>query len=292
MCFSFSTFFSVSRHIHGPTVCVSHFPGFLTFHAIFQVLQCTFIFFHVFHCFSPYSRSYHVRFSFSYFLSFFSPYYRSYSLGVSFFTFPSFSSHIPGPTMFVSHFPRLSVFSTYSRHNSPCVSFHKFFRFLALFQVLLCTFLIFHSFDSFSKYFRSYIVSHFPRFSVFLDIFQFLPCEFLIFVCQYSRHMSCPTVYIYHFSHFSVFLAIFQFLSCEILIFLICQFSRNIPGPTVCVSHFPRFSAYLAIFTVLQCVCLIFQVFSLFMPYSRSFSVHLSFFTFFIVSRHIPGPTM
>ena len=71
VCFSFSTFFSVSRHIPNPTVCVSHFPGFLTFLAIFQVLQCTFIFFHVFDCFSPYSRSYHVRFSFSYFLSFF-----------------------------------------------------------------------------------------------------------------------------------------------------------------------------------------------------------------------------
>ena len=166
-------------------------------------MDCTFIIFHIFQCFLPYSKSYHVRFSFSYFLSFFSPYYRSYSLGVSFFTFPSISSHIPGPTIFVSHFTRLSVFSTYSRHNSACVSFLSFYRFLALFQVLVFTFLIFHVFAYFSKYFRSYNVSHFPRFSGFLGIFQFLRVSF-------------------SFSFVSI-LAICHVLQCTFIIFLIIQ---------------------------------------------------------------------
>ncbi|KRX48107.1 hypothetical protein T09_3909, partial [Trichinella sp. T9] len=75
--FSFTTIFSVSHHIPGPTVCISHFPVFL---AIFQVIQCLCLIFHVFQfsrhnpgpiflecvllilpvfqCFLPYSRSY------------------------------------------------------------------------------------------------------------------------------------------------------------------------------------------------------------------------------------------
>jgi hypothetical protein len=183
VCFSFSMFFSVSSHIPGPTVCVSfsrfshfssHIPGpsvyiylfsrFSVFLTIFHVLPCEILIFLV----CPFFR--HIT---------------GPTVWVSpFFTFPSFSSHIPGPIMFFSHFPRLSVFSTCSRYYSACVSFHTFFRFLALFQVLMSTFLIFHVFDSFSKNFRSYNVSHFPRFSVFLAIFQFLPCEFLIFVYQ------------------------------------------------------------------------------------------------------------
>jgi hypothetical protein len=69
---------------------------------------------------------------------------------------------------------------------------------------------------------------------------------------------------------FSVLLAIMQFLPCEVLIFLVFQFSHHILGATVCVSHFPRFSV--------------------FSPQSRSYNVHLSFFMFFHVSRHIPGP--
>ena len=235
-------FLTLSQNISGPT-------KFLKFH-VFTVFPDTFQFlpreFLIFVC--QYSRHMSCLTVYIY----------------HFFSFFSVSHHIPVPNMWDSHFPRLSVFSTYSRHYSACASFHTFLRFLALFQVLLCTYLIFHVFDSFSKYFRSYNVSKIPRFQVFLDTFQFLPREFFIFICQYSCHMSCPTVYIHQFSCFSVFLAIFQLLSCEILIFLVCQFSSHIPGPTVCVSHFSRFSAFLAIFPVLQCVCLIFQVFPLF----------------------------
>ena len=186
--------------------------------------------------------------------------------------FFSVSHHIPGPTMFVSHFPRLSVFSTFSRSYNACVSFYTFFRFLALFQVLECTFLILQGFDSFSKYFRSYNICDFTRFSVFLAIFHLLPCEFLICVCQFSRHMSCPTVYIYHFHVFQCF----------------SPYSRTYHVRF----SFSTFVSFLAIFQVLQCVCLIFQVISLLSPYARYYSVHLSFFIFFSVSRHIPDLTM
>ena len=78
------TFFSVSRHIPGPTVCISHFSRFSVFLAIFQVLQCAFLIFHVFQCFLPYSRSYSVSVSFSMFFSFF--------------------RITPGPTVCISHF--------------------------------------------------------------------------------------------------------------------------------------------------------------------------------------------
>jgi hypothetical protein len=49
--FSFSTFFSVSCPIPGPTVYISHFPRFSLFLAMFQVLKFAFHIFHVFQCF-------------------------------------------------------------------------------------------------------------------------------------------------------------------------------------------------------------------------------------------------
>ena len=52
MHFSFFTYFSVSRHNPGPTVCISYFSRFSVFLAIFQVLQCLFLIFHYF----PFSR--------------------------------------------------------------------------------------------------------------------------------------------------------------------------------------------------------------------------------------------
>jgi hypothetical protein len=67
--FPFSTFFSVSRHIPGPTVCVSHFSRFLGF--------------------LPYSKSYSVHFSFS--------------------MFCSVSCPIPDPKVSISHVPRFSM---------------------------------------------------------------------------------------------------------------------------------------------------------------------------------------
>jgi hypothetical protein len=67
--FSYFTFITVSCPIPGPTVGVS-FYMFFFFPAIIQVLQCAFLIFHLFRCFSPYSRSYSVCVSFSTFFSF------------------------------------------------------------------------------------------------------------------------------------------------------------------------------------------------------------------------------
>ena len=150
MYFSFFTFFTVPCHIPGPKVCVSHLALFSVFLAIWQVSQClclifqyfffsfltivhvpqcVFLIFHVFYCFSPHYKSYTVCFSFSMICSFlaiiqalqcsflivhvfkcFSPYSSSNGFCVSFSTFFQFSRHIPGETVFVSHFPRFSVF--------------------------------------------------------------------------------------------------------------------------------------------------------------------------------------
>ena len=102
--------FLFSHHNPGSTVCISHLSRFSVFFAIIQVLQCVFLILHVVQCFLPYSRSCHVSFSFSSFFTFL-PYSRSYSVCFLFCTFFCASRHIPGPTVFVAHFPRFLVFS-------------------------------------------------------------------------------------------------------------------------------------------------------------------------------------
>ena len=146
------------------------------------------------------------------------------------------------------------------------------FSFLAIFHVLQCTFFIFHVFQYFSPYSRSN------------SVFVLFSMSF-----QYSCHIPDPTVCISHFPLFSMSLAIFHFLQCIFFIFHYFQFSCHTPGPTVCISNFSRFPILIAIFHFLPCVFLIFQCFSVFLPYSRSYTVHYSFSTFSIVSRHIPG---
>jgi len=182
-------------------------------------------------------------------------------------------------------------------------------------------------------------ISHFPRFSVFLTIFQVLPCEFLIvLVGQFTHHffrshsvhlslstffcVSChipgftvcmsyfPCILVFspfsrsnnvHFSFFNVlsvscyisyptvcfsfsmifsFLAILQVLQWTLLIFKVSQFSNCIPGPTVCISHFPRFSVFLA-YSRSYSVHFSFSTFSIFLQYSRSYSVHSYLFHVF-----------
>ena len=102
LCFTFSTFFSVSGHIPGPTLCISHFFSFSSFIAILQVLQSGFLVFHVFECSSPYSRSNSVCVSFFTFLSFLAIYLQC---AFQIFTLFSVSRHISRPTVCVSHFP-------------------------------------------------------------------------------------------------------------------------------------------------------------------------------------------
>ena len=108
--------FPFSCHFSGPKVCISYFPPSSVFLTIFQVIQCLCLIFQVFPCFSPYSRSYCVFFSFSMIFRVFFFF---------FFFFFHFSCHIPVPTMCISHFPPFSVF-------------------LTIFQVIQCLCLIFH----------------------------------------------------------------------------------------------------------------------------------------------------
>jgi len=140
-------------------VCVS-FSTFLCFIAIFHVLESVFLIFPRFSVFLPYSRFYSVYISFSTIFQCFLPYSRSYQL----------------------------IFSI-----SVLVSF------LDIFQVLQCTFLIFHIFHCFLPYSRSYSVCvSFPTFFSFLAIIQVLLFESVIFlVDKFSRHIT--TVCIYHF---------------------------------------------------------------------------------------------
>jgi hypothetical protein len=66
-----------------------------------------------------------------------------------------------------------------------------------------------------------------------------------------SRHISGLNVCICHFPPFSLFFVV-------VVVLLFC----HIPDSTVWVYHFPRFSVY--------------------STYSRSYSVHFSFFTFLV----------
>ena len=126
-------------------MCVSHFPRFSVF--LPKSYSVNFSFFQVFQCFSQYSRSYQVIFSFSLLVSFLatfqvlqgaflifhvfhciSPYSMSYHVSFSFFTFFTVPCHIPSTTVRVSHFARFSLF-------------------LPIFQLLQCVFLILHFFS-------------------------------------------------------------------------------------------------------------------------------------------------
>ena len=118
------------------------------------------------------------------------PYSRSFNVHFSFATFFLVSCHIPGQTMFVSHFPRFSIFSPYSR------SYSVFFS--------ICTFF------SVSRHIPgdTFFASHIPRYSVFPHI-QVIECLSLIFQdFQFPRHNPGTTVYIFHFLRYSPFFAI------------------------------------------------------------------------------------
>ena len=123
-------------------------------------------------------------------------------------------------------------------------------------------------------------MSHFPCYLRFLAIFQFLQCVF-----SFSR---------FSFSSFVSFLKLFQVLSVCVSFSTVFSVSSHIPGPAVCVC---------------VCVCVCFHVFSVFLPYARSYSVHFSRFSVFFAifhflpceflnflicqfSRHITGPTV
>ena len=137
-----------------------------------QALQCVFLIFHVFECFSPY--------------------YMSYSLCFLFSIIFNFLAILQVLQCVFLYFHVFECYSPYSMSNRDCVSFSTFFSFLTIFQVIQCAFLIFHIFQCFSPCSRSYSMR-----LIFHD-FQF-PC-----------HTPWPTVCISPFPSFLVFLATFR----------------------------------------------------------------------------------
>ena len=206
--------------------------------------------------------------------SLFSPYSKSYSVCVSFSTFFRFSPY-PYPGVCVSHFPCFSVFSPYSM--SYCVHFSFFFSFFtafrAIYHFLQCLFRISMIFSFFFLTPLLLCISNFLRFWVFFRIVHVKQWLCLLFhFLKFPYHNPGPTVCISHFSRFSLFLTIFHILQCVCLIFVVCHYTHYIPSSySVCFSFSPFFD-FLAIY--------------------RSYSVHISFFTFFTVACHVPGPTM
>ncbi len=283
---NFPPFSVFLAYISRPKVCISHFPWFSVFSAIFQVLQCAFLIFSFsrFLVISLFFKSSSGMFLFSMIFSFLAIFH---VLQWTFLNFPPFSvflasifprpkvcishfpwfsvfCHIPGPSVCISHFSRFLVISLFFVAKW-MFSFSMIFSFLAIFHVLQWIFL---NFSNFFFQFSSLIfhvlkcVFYFPWFSVFF---------------LHSRSFSV------HFSFFTLFsdFAIFQVAKWMFLIFHDFQFSYYIPRPTVDISKFSTFFqfssaifhvlkcvfsfsvifSFLAIFQVLQCAFLIFHAF-------------------------------
>ena len=224
---------SVSCHIPDQTGFVSHFSRFSVFMSFFM--------------------SYNVNFSFSTFFSSLAI-IQVYCVYFSFFMFFSVSSSIVGCTVFVSHFARFSVIFTIFQ-ALPC----EFLIFLLcqvlldIFQVLQCLCSIFHFFQWFLPYSRSYHISFsFSSFDIFLAIFQVLKWVCIPFhVFQFFQHILVPVMWIsLFFFHFPVLSPYSRSYSVHFLFSTLFSFSRHIPGLTVCISFY-TFDSFFGIFQVL-----------------------------------------
>jgi hypothetical protein len=141
-------------------------------------------------------------------------------------------------------------------------------------------------------------VSHFPLLSVFLQYSRcFLP---------YSRSYS---VCFSFFMFFSI-LDLLQVLESAFLIFQVFSVSRHDSRNNVYISHFPWFSVCskysrsysvhfsFYMFFLFVCFWPYFMSNSVSVPFSkfftifRSYSLHFSFFTFFSLSCHISSPVL
>jgi hypothetical protein len=104
----------------------------------------------------------------------------------------------------------------------------------------------------------------FSKFFSVLAKFHVLQCAFLIFhVFQCFYHFSQSYCVCVSFSTFF-------------------QFSHHVPSTPVCVTHFSTFLVYPHISGPIVCTSH-FQRFSVFLPYSRSCSVHFVFSKFFFL---------
>ena len=137
-----------------------------------------------------------------------------------------FSINIPGPTLFISHFSRFSVFLGYFMSYRVFCSFLMIFSFLTIIQVLQCAFLIFHGLQCFFPYFNCNSVC----FS-FLMIFSFL-ANFRSCISHILFSQCC--------SPYCMFYIVF-------LIFHYFQISHHTPSPIVSISHYSGIWVFLPI---------------------------------------------
>jgi hypothetical protein len=172
-------------------------------------------------------------------------------------------------------------FSSYSRSYSVCVSFSTFFNFLAILQVLPCTFLIFLIFPCFLPYSTSYNVcfSFFTIFS-FLAILQVLQCAFLIFHIFECFYPYCRSNTVSHFLRFSLFSPYSTSYNVHFSFSTCLSVSHHILGHTVFVSRFSVFHHYPGHTVGL----LIFHVFQFSLPYFTCYSMC---FTFSMIFRFL-----
>jgi hypothetical protein len=144
--FLFYRDFQFSRHIPGPTVCISHFPRFSVISSFFKSSSGCFSYSMIF---SFLTTLHFLQWTFLNFppFSVFLAIFNVLKFVFLIFRDFHFSCLIPHPRECISHF---SCFFNISRHISlptSVISFSVIFRFLAIFQVLQCAFLIFHNFQ-------------------------------------------------------------------------------------------------------------------------------------------------
>ena len=227
-------------HSRSYSVCFS-FSTIFIFLSILQVLQCAFLIFPVFECFSTIQLKHGLCLIFDVF---------------------QFSRHIPGPRVCSSQFARFSVFLQFSRTYIFRVSFSTLFSFLPTFQVIQCLCLILKLLTfSQNNTGPTLCISH----------FQVSHC-FLPHSRSYSVCFSFSTIFI--------FLSILQVLQCAFLIFPVFECFSTIQLKQ-CLCLISTFFNFLAIFQVLKCVFLNLHIFPCFLPNSRTYSVRFSYSTFF-----------
>jgi hypothetical protein len=286
VCFSICTFFSVSRHIPGPTMGFSAFP-------FWSVIL-------------PYSRSYSVHFSF-FTVSCNIPGHLVFVFLLA--CFSVFLTILHVSLSFSSFFRILAIFQVLL---CVCVTFSTFFSFLTTVQVLECVFLILHIFPCFLPYFSSYhgfliflvcqfsrhiqgpivSVSHFAHLSFFSTYSRSYSVCFSFFkFFSFFLHIPGPTRCFSHFSSLSVFLPYSSSYSVHFSFFMFSVFSPYSTSYSVCFSFSTFISCFLPKFRSHSVYFSYFMFFHSFSLYSRSYSLCF-FLPVFSVSRLISYPNM
>ena len=258
------------------------FSVIFSFLVIFQVLQCAFLIFHLLQWFRHFSSSQVDVSHFPWFSV--SCHIPCATVDISklsnFFSFPLLISR---PKVCISHFPRFSIFSPYSRSYSVHFSFFSFFSDFVIFQLVKWVFLIFHDFQ-FSWHIPSPTVDN-SKFSTFFSFPRLIssPKVCISHILWFSVFSPYSRSYSVHFSFFTFFsdFVIFQGVKWLFLIFHDFQFSCHIPCPIVDISKFSNFFSFPRNISRPKVCIFHFLWFSVFSPYSWSYCVHFSFFTFF-----------